>query len=590
MVKNSKKYSFSNIFKRLLGYVYKDKKKIILSVILVVFGNFALTWAPMLLGDVIDFLSSFVASNYEFLNMNHIVSMLLLIASLYLFGNISTIVSNRVMIDVSRDVTFKLRKNLVDKLNKVPINYLDTTPSGDIMARLTNDLLTVESLMESDLLNVIVQFLIIVLVFIMMLLVNPLLTIVYVILIPISFILTRYVTNKTRKEFKVQQSSVGELNGFMGDIFNNHTLIKSYNMENKSISKFDSINQKFHKAYVNAKFVSGFITPINLIINNVGYIGMSIFGAYLIISGDLTIGGFLAFLLYGQMLSSPLSAIASSINQVQSEISSLERLFEILDVEEEYNDDDKDDLDVDSVEGKITFENVEFGYVPEKQLFIDVSLESDPGSTIAVVGPSGAGKTTLINLLMRFYDIDGGRILIDGKDIFSLKRNELRKAFGMVLQDSWIFDGTIAENIAYGKENATMDEIIEVSKIVGCDTFINTLPDDYNTFISEENSQISVGEKQLLVLARTVLSNPKILILDEATSQMDTRTEAMVTKAMEKLMEGRTTFIIAHRLFTIKNADKIIFMKDGDIKEVGSHDELIKLDGLYAEMYRNASS
>ena len=278
------------------------------------------------------------------------------------------------------------------------------------------------------------------------------------------------------------------------------------------------------------------------------------------------------------------------MNQVQSGFSSVERVFEILDVEEESNDDDKDLVNVDKVKGEIEFEHVEFGYVPEKQLFYDVSLNAEPGMVMAIVGPSGAGKTTLINLLMRFYDINSGKILLDGKDINSMKRTELRNVFGMVLQDSWVFNGTIAENIAYGKENATMEEIMKASRIVGCDTFIDTLPDGYNTFISEENSQLSVGEKQLLVLARTVLSNPKILILDEATSQMDTRTEAMVTRAMEKLMEGRTTFIIAHRLFTIKNADKIIFMKDGDIKEVGSHEELLKLNGLYAEMYRNASS
>lgn len=278
------------------------------------------------------------------------------------------------------------------------------------------------------------------------------------------------------------------------------------------------------------------------------------------------------------------------MNQVQSGFSYVERVFEILDVEEEENDDNKGLLDVNKVKGNIEFEDVKFGYVPEKQLFHDVTLNAEPGMIMAIVGPSGAGKTTLINLLMRFYDINGGKILIDGKDINSLKRTELRNAFGMVLQDSWVFNGTIAENIAYGKEDATMEEIIEVSKLVGCDTFIDTLPDGYNTYISEENSQLSVGEKQLLVLARTVISDPKILILDEATSQMDTRTEAMVTRAMENLMEGITTFIIAHRLFTIKNADKIIFMKDGDIKEVGSHEELLKLNGLYAEMYRNASS
>ncbi|MCI7291011.1 MAG: ABC transporter ATP-binding protein/permease [Methanobrevibacter woesei] len=592
MAKKSLKgnYSISAILKRLGGYFYKDKKKVIFAVLIVVIGNFALVMAPKLCGNIIDLLSAYVSNGYGFLDMNNFISLILMIAGLYIFGNVATIISNKIMIDVSRDVTFKLRRNIVKKLNKVPINYLDVTPTGDIMARLTNDLLTVESLLESDLISVIVQLIIIILVFIMMLIVNPLLTLVYIVILPVAFLITKYITTKTKKQFKQQQSSVGELNGFMGDNFNNHTLIKTYNMEDESINTFKTINQKFHKSYVKAKFISGFILPISLIINNVGYIALSVFGAYLIIQGSLSIGGFLAFLLYGQMLNSPLSSIASSMNQVQSGFSSVERVFEILDVEEESNDDDKDLVNVDKVKGEIEFEHVEFGYVPEKQLFYDVSLNAEPGMVMAIVGPSGAGKTTLINLLMRFYDINSGKILLDGKDINSMKRTELRNVFGMVLQDSWVFDGTIAENIAYGKENATMEEIMKVSRIVGCDTFIDTLPDGHNTFISEENSQLSVGEKQLLVLARTVLSNPKILILDEATSQMDTRTEAMVTRAMEKLMEGRTTFIIAHRLFTIKNADKIIFMKDGDIKEVGSHEELLKLNGLYAEMYRNASS
>ncbi|WP_286008869.1 ABC transporter ATP-binding protein [Methanobrevibacter woesei] len=592
MAKKSLKgnYSISAILKRLGGYFYKDKKKVIFAVLIVVIGNFALVMAPKLCGNIIDLLSTYVSNGYGFLDMNNFISLILMIAGLYIFGNVATIISNKIMIDVSRDVTFKLRRNIVKKLNKVPINYLDVTPTGDIMARLTNDLLTVESLLESDLISVIVQLIIIILVFIMMLIVNPLLTVVYIVILPVAFLITKYITTKTKKQFKQQQSSVGELNGFMGDNFNNHTLIKTYNMEDESINTFNTINQKFHKSYVKAKFISGFILPISLIINNVGYIALSVFGAYLIIQGSLSIGGFLAFLLYGQMLNSPLSSIASSMNQVQSGFSSVERVFEILDVEEESNDDDKDLVNVNKVKGEIEFEHVEFGYVPEKQLFYDVSLNAEPGMVMAIVGPSGAGKTTLINLLMRFYDINSGKILLDGKDINSMKRTELRNVFGMVLQDSWVFDGTIAENIAYGKENATMEEIMKVSRIVGCDTFIDTLPDGYNTFISEENSQLSVGEKQLLVLARTVLSNPKILILDEATSQMDTRTEAMVTRAMEKLMEGRTTFIIAHRLFTIKNADKIIFMKDGDIKEVGSHEELLKLNGLYAEMYRNASS
>lgn len=583
-------YSYIQIFKRLATYLYKDKKLVISSIILLVAGNFALAIAPKLAGNVVDFLSQYVRMGYQYLDMNHLIFSLVIIAALYLFGYCTEIISYRNMLIVSRNVSSDSRLKLHLKLNKVPINYLDTHPFGDIMARLTNDLTTTESLISSDLIDLIVQILVLVLVFIMMLWVNAKLTIIYVILLPCAFLITKFISSTTKKQFKLQQSSVGELNGFIGDIFTNHTLIKSYNMEDSSNEKFDKINSKFHKAYVNAKFVSGFILPVSLIINNIAYISLSVIGAMFIINGELTIGGFLSFLLYGQMLNGPLSSFASNMNQVQGGLSAFERIYEILDAEEEKDESHLSNLDLDNVKGEIEFKNVEFGYLPDRKLFNNVSFKCEPRMVMAIVGPSGAGKTTLINLLMRFYSIDSGEILLDGENINNINRNELRKAFGMVLQDSWVFDGTIAENIKYGNEDADMDDIVKVSKFIGCDSFINTLSEGYNTLISEENSKLSVGEKQLLVLARTVLSNPKILILDEATSQMDTRTESMVTKAMENMMVGKTTFIIAHRLFTIKNADKIIFMKDGDIKEVGSHEELLKLNGLYAEMYRKSLS
>ncbi|MBP3791747.1 MAG: ABC transporter ATP-binding protein [Methanobrevibacter sp.] len=585
-----KKYSYIELFKRLSNYLHKDRKKFIFAIAILVVGNFLLAVTPKLVGNILDYLSQYVSRGYVGLNETYLILYILGIAGLYIMGNGATIIASKITLIISRDVSKEFRKELYEKLNKVPINYLDTHSSGDIMARLTNDLITFESFISNDLTDFLVQILIIILVFIMMIVVDPYLTTIYAVLLPVSFVITGIITKITKKNFKLQQSSVGELNGFMGDIFSNHTLIKSYNMEEQTKENFDKINQKFHKSYVKAKFYSGFIFPMTLLISKVGYILISMIGAIFILKGTLTIGEFLAFMLYGQLLNGPLSQFSTSMNQVQSGLSSLERIFEIIDEEEETDETQLAKLDLDNVKGEIEFQNVEFGYVPEKQLFYDVSLKSEPGMVMAIVGPSGAGKTTLINVLMRFYDINGGKILLDGKDIREINREELRNAFGMVLQDSWVFNGTIAENISYGKECATMEEIVEVSKLIGCDSFINLLPNGYDTVISEEDSQLSVGEKQLLVLARTVLSNPKILILDEATSNMDTRTENMVTSAMEHMMEGKTTFIIAHRLFTIKNADKIIFMKDGDIKEVGSHEELLKLDGLYAEMYKKASS
>ena len=586
MVKNDKN-SYKGLLKTIYQLIGKDKNKFILAIALMVIGTFCLAYAPNVAGKITDEFSKFATTNV--FNENIIITLLISLLVLYVVGNLLKMVSDRMMIFISSRVSLKLRYELHEKMHNVPINYIDSTPSGDIIARLTNDMSSVESMISSTLVTIFVQFIIIVLVIVMMLILNVELSIIYLILIPLSFGILNFISNKTKVQFKKQQMLVGKLNGVIGDNFNNHLIVKSYNMEEKSLDKFDKINHQIFESLFKSRFYSGFIIPINTILTNIGYIGICVFGGYFIISGSLTIGTFLAFILYGQMLTEPLTTIGNNLNILQSGLSSLENILDVLNAEEEKDFENSEHLLEKDVKGEIEFKNVKFGYTEDKILMNDVNFIAKSGTTNAIVGPSGAGKTTIVNLLMRFYDINDGVIYLDGKNIYRIKRDDFRKSFGMVLQDSWVFEGTIAENIGYGMENPTIEDIHKAAELVGCDKFINLLPDGYDTIISEENTNLSVGEKQLLVLARTIISDPKILILDEATSQMDTRTELLVTKAMEEMMKGRTTFIIAHRLFTIKNADKIIFMKNGDIKEVGNHKELLELNGLYAEMYKSGS-
>ncbi|WP_432645502.1 ABC transporter ATP-binding protein [Methanobrevibacter sp.] len=586
MVKNNKN-SQMGLLKTIYQLIGKDKYKFILAIALMVIGTFCLAYAPKVAGKITDEFSKFATTNV--FDGNVIVTLLISLLALYVVGNLLKMVTDRMMIFISSNVTLKLRDELHEKMHNVPINYIDSTPSGDIIARLTNDMSSVESMISSTLATLFVQFIIIILVIIMMLILNVELSIIYLILIPLSFGILKFISSRTKVQYKKQQKLVGKLNGVIGDNFNNHLIVKSYNMEEKSLDKFDKINNQIFESYFKSRFYSGFIIPINTILTNLGYIGICVFGGYFIISGSLTIGTFLAFILYGQMLTEPLTTIGNNLNILQSGFSSLENILDVLNVEEEKDFENSENLLENDVKGEIEFKNVKFGYSEDKILMDDVNFIAKSGTTNAIVGPSGAGKTTIVNLLMRFYDINDGTIYLDGKNIYKIKKDDFRKSFGMVLQDSWVFEGTIAENIGYGMENPTIEDIHKAAEMVGCDKFINLLPDGYDTVISEENTNLSVGEKQLLVLARTIISDPKILILDEATSQMDTRTELLVTKAMEEMMKGRTTFIIAHRLFTIKNADKIIFMKNGDIKEVGNHKELLELNGLYAEMYKSGS-
>ena len=587
MANQKTKSSKSSWMKRVLGDMEKNKNLLLFSVVIIIISKICVSCAPRVAGNITDFLSQAVQTgNFD---SGYILKQCLFLMILYFVGNGTDGFVNRNMVKISQGLVLKFRNEAQRKLNRLPFQFLDTHPAGDILSRITTDMMTLSNSIESTVPTLIGQFVQLVGVIFMMLVTNPLLAVIYLITLPFGFLITSFISKKSKREFKKQQKAMGNLNAMVLDTFSNHTIVKSYNCEEDRTEEFENLNQDFYSTYVKSRFISGFMMPIGIFTSNLSYIILCVVGGYMLIKGTLSIGGFQAFLLYGNMVSSPLSALANALNTLQNGITAMERIYEFLDEEEMPSEEPADAIVPEKVEGEVRFEHVKFGYVPEKTLMKDVSLTVKPGMTMAVVGPSGAGKTTLINLLMRFYDINGGKIYLDGKDIQDLSKDNLRSAFGMVLQETWIFDGTIAENIGYGKPDASREEIIQAAKTVQCDSFINKLPDGYDTHISEEDASLSAGEKQLLAIARVVLADPQILILDEATSQVDTKTELLITQAMENMMKNRTCFMIAHRLFTIRNADAIIFMVDGDIKEVGSHEELLAKKGLYASMYNSAS-
>ena len=490
------------------------------------------------------------------------------------------------MTNISQKLAYRLRKEVSKKINKLPMKFYDNKTHGEILSVITNDIDTLSQNLNIEATQVISSVATIIGILIMMFSIDWIMTLVALLTLPLSIVIIAFIMKKSQGYFKSQQDYLADVNGEVEEMFSNQNVIRVFNAENKMISKFEYDNNKLADVAWKSNFVSGLMHPIMNFVGNLGYVVIAILGSYFAIIGRITVGNIQSFIQYTKNFTNPIAQIAQISNMLQSMVAASERVFEFLDEEEE-KEKNKKFIPTNKIEGSVEFKNVKFGYNQDKIIINDFSAKVKPGQKIAIVGPTGAGKTTIVKLLMRFYDLNSGEILVDGHNINDYKKEDIRGLFGMVLQDTWLFNGTIMENIRYGRLEATDDEVIEACKMAHVHHFIQTLPDGYNMILNEETTNISGGQKQLLTIARAILADPKILILDEATSSVDTRTEILIQKAMDKLMEGRTSFIIAHRLSTIKNADLILVMDSGDIVEQGTHEELLKKNGFYAKLYNS---
>ena len=523
------------------------------------------------------------SSGIDFEKIAHI---LIFLMCLYVTSAIFSFIQGYIMTGVSQKLTYRLRKEISEKINRMPMNYFDTRTHGEVLSRVTNDIDTLSQSLNQSATQIITSFTTIIGVLIMMLSISPLMTLVALLILPISLGLISTIVKRSQRHFKNQQEYLGHVNGQVEEVYGGHNIVKAFNKETDVIKEFDETNEILYQSAWKSQFFSGMMMPIMQFVGNLGYVAVAILGGYLAIKKTIEVGDIQSFIQYVRNFTQPITQVAQVANMLQSTAAASERVFEFLEEEEE-DQFAQNPVSVEGLEGNVEFDHVHFGYNADKIIINDFSAKVKQGQKIAIVGPTGAGKTTMIKLLMRFYDVNSGAILIDGHNLKDFNRGELRQMFGMVLQDTWLFHGSIKENIRYGKLDATDEEVIEAAKAAHVHRFVQTLPNGYDMELNEEASNVSQGQKQLLTIARAILADPKILILDEATSSVDTRTEVRIQKAMDNLMRGRTSFIIAHRLSTIRDADLILVMKDGDIIEQGNHEELLKQNGFYAELYNS---
>jgi len=586
---------FKGTLLRLLRYLKPQRIKFmavfifaILSTIFSIIGPKIMGYGVTKIGE--GFVAKMIALKMHLpipkMDFTYIGQIVLILLALYLISAAFSYLQQYIMAGVAQKTVYNMRKEVDEKLSRLPLKFFDSRTHGEILSRVTNDFDNISTTLQQSLTQLITSIVTIIGVIVMMLSISPLLTLVVILTLPLYVVVTMNIAKRSQKHFAAQQKSLGELNGHVEEMYTGHKIVKAYGREDESIETFNSINDKLYTAGFNAQFISGVIMPLMRFVGNLGYVIISVVGALFAINGTITIGDILAFIQYSRQFTMPIVQTANIANIIQSTIASAERVFELLDEDEEVPDHANAKI-LAFPKGEVSFENVNFSYKEEEPLIKNMNIDVKQGHTIAIVGPTGAGKTTLVNLLMRFYEIDSGKIMVDGVDIRDIERGALRSMFGMVLQDTWLFNGTIKDNIAYGREGATEEEIIKATRAAHAHHFIKTLPEGYNTILNEEASNISQGQKQLLTIARAILANPAILILDEATSSVDSRTEVYIQKAMTELMSGRTSFVIAHRLSTIRDAEMILVMNKGSIIEMGSHIELLAQNGFYADLYNS---